>query len=182
MKNAALIKQVTELAEKDRIDTHNGNVLRAVSWWSPAKAFEDIVTQTQTRYSSKDKTTISKVYMELANEFRIKNGVEPVEEHWVLTAAAYDHSVDMVARKYLNHFTPEGLSPSDRVKLVANNNELTRASENIAAGYPDIFNAHHGWINSYGHRQNLLNNHRFIGFGFEEGQNNAVHYTTKFSR
>lgn len=165
------------------IDKHEGDIVRAVSWWVPTASMKEIVQKARSLTSFDEATNISKLYMELANEFRAKNGKQPLQEHWVLTTAAYEHSKDMAERNYFNHVTPEGLSPSDRVQRVPNNSHLRGAGENIAAGYYDIFYAHTGWINSSGHRTNLLRDYIYIGFGLAPAKNAdySKYYTTKFS-
>lgn len=161
-------------------DGFKGNRVRAISWWAGAPAFQDIVQKARTLTYSAETTNISKLYGELANEFRVKYGENPLEEHWVLSTAALTHSQDMSKRNYFDHDTPEGLSPSDRVK---GNTEIDSVGENISAGYSDIFAAHAGWINSGGHRANLLSDYDFIGFGLAmvPGSSYGMYYTTKFA-
>lgn len=167
------------------LDSQEGNKVRAISWWAKAISFKEIVQKARQLTYSTETTNISKLYGELASEFRVKYGLNPLQEHAVLSTAALGHSKDMAQRNYFSHSTPEGLSPSDRVQQVPGNAEINSAGENISAGYYDIFAAHTGWINSSGHRANLLkDSYYFIGFGLADASaaKYSMYYTTKFAR
>lgn len=165
-------------------DHHDQNIIRAISWWVGTPSVADQVQYAKSLATSTHTTSIATIYRDLANEFRAKAGLHLLEEHWALTTAAKAHSMDMATRNYFSHTTPEGLSPSDRVKLVRNNTEILSAGENISAGYSSIFESHTGLINSWGHRTNLLNSsYHYIGYGIGYNGNSQYerYYTTKFS-
>lgn len=52
----------------------------------------------------------------LVNNERIKRGISPLSGDNSLITVARDHCFDMFARGYFSHYTPEGLSPFDRMK------------------------------------------------------------------
>ncbi|WP_275461983.1 CAP domain-containing protein [Streptomyces noursei] len=93
--------------------------------------------------------------VELVNAQRAQHGCAPLTADPHLTAAAQGHSDDMAARNYYAHETPEGVDPGTR---------MTRAGfpwmswgENIFKSPKDPATAVDGWMNSPGHRANILN-------------------------
>jgi len=71
-----------------------------------------------------------------------------------LRAAARSHSADMRARGYLAHQAPDGGTPSDRMRTAGYS---WPAAENIACGQQRPHEVMHAWMNSPGHRANILN-------------------------
>lgn len=92
---------------------------------------------------------------DLTNVFRLKIGAPVLTWHDQAATAARLHSADMAERGYFAHDNLEGQAPWDRMEA-AGVPAYAVASENIAAGYPNAFRAHAGWINSAGHRENML--------------------------
>lgn len=166
------------------VDKHNSDKIHAILWYYDTPKLATIGWEAQFATHKADTSTVSKLFRDLANEFRVKHGSLPLEEHWVLTTAAKAHSLDMAKRNYLAHNNPEGLSPSDRVRAVANNDtEVQGAGENASGGHYTIFSAHSSWINSLGHRNNLLgSDYKYIGFGYAINYNSnyIYYYTTNF--
>jgi len=92
----------------------------------------------------------------LTNAFRAVHGLPPFLWNEKLEAAARSHSEDMELRDFFSHTNPDGLEPWDRI--TAAGYKWQACAENIymnSAGV-DAFHAMDGWINSSGHRQNLL--------------------------
>ena len=100
------------------------------------------------------------------NAARAKNGVSP-KLRWVdqLGAVARTHSEDMTKRRYFDHDNPEGLGPSERINKAGYNcwkESHYGVAENITiqlvSGSVDIMadGAVQSWLNSPGHRTNLL--------------------------
>ncbi|MFG2042398.1 CAP domain-containing protein [Dactylosporangium sp. NPDC048998] len=91
----------------------------------------------------------------IVNSERAKAGCQPLAYNAKLRAAAYKHSADMAARNYFSHDTPEGVSFATRI--TNEGYRWSNAAENIAKGQrtpEDVMNA---WMNSSGHRANILN-------------------------
>ncbi|WP_458124714.1 CAP domain-containing protein [Paenibacillus sp. Z3-2] len=111
---------------------------------------------------------------DLANVFRQKNGISLLQWDDHIASTARKHSQDMSDREYFNHSNPEGQSPFDRMK--ADGIVYSRAAENIAYGYIDAMDVHNGWLNSSGHRKNMLNgNLQRLGVGIF-----GTYYTQNF--
>jgi uncharacterized protein YkwD len=99
----------------------------------------------------------------LLNEERARQGLGSVSCDEPGLAVARAHSKDMCERGYFSHTTPDGLSPWDR--LAAGGVTYSAAGENIAAGYATAQEVHDGWMNSPGHRSNMLGAFNRTGIG-----------------
>ena len=106
----------------------------------------------------------------------------PLAPHQSLITAATDHSVDMLARDYFSHYSPEGTSPSDRARAAG---YPAGAAENIAWGgssapvnaVEQVFARHESLFLSPGHRQNLMSeSQREAGTAIRYGMFNASGY------
>ena len=95
------------------------------------------------------------------NEFRSENGVEPLVWCSALANSALGHSVDMANRQFFDHVNPDGDDPFARL-LAAGYGE--NGGENIAVGYESVALVMEAWIDSPGHRENLLEP-GFVDFG-----------------
>lgn len=103
-----------------------------------------------------------------ANAERADAGCDPLTVDDRLTAAARGHSHDMRVRDYFSHESPEGETFGDRA---GEQGYDAAGGENIALGYADADAVMDGWMDSEGHRRNILNcDFSSIGVGVEEGQ------------
>lgn len=93
--------------------------------------------------------------IDLTNQRRADNGCPPLANNNRLHAAALGHSVDMANNDYFSHTSLDGSSMSDRIDRQGYS--WRRLAENIAAGYPTPQAVVEGWMNSPGHRANILN-------------------------
>lgn len=103
--------------------------------------------------NTRPRPDLEKQMLDLVNQERVAAGLQPVAADPELTEVARRHSVDMFARGYFAHDTPEGLTPFDRMR--AANVRFSTAGENLALA-PTIPVAHRGLMNSPGHRANIL--------------------------
>lgn len=91
------------------------------------------------------------------------------------------HSEDMVNRSFFSHTNPDGLDPFDRFALA--NVTYTTAGENIAwnGGFSDpAATAVTGWMNSAGHRANILNTQfTHAGLGAAQRSSDGAWYFTQ---
>lgn len=93
------------------------------------------------------------------NEQRAAHGLQPLQPAQDLSAVARHHSQDMLARDYFAHQSPDGRDLRYRIARQGISNWRYLA-ENIAynSGYDDpVTAAVEGWMNSPGHRKNILN-------------------------
>jgi hypothetical protein len=91
-----------------------------------------------------------------ANEARAKAGVPALEWNQWLAQAARKHGEIMAMRKELSHQFPN--EPGLRERLIATDLRFDASAENVAFG-ETAAEIHDGWMNSAGHRTNLLNPH-----------------------
>lgn len=90
----------------------------------------------------------------LVNDERASNGCDPVHVDDRLTAAAQEHSQDMSDRDYMAHENPDGEGPGER----ANRHGYGAwGAENVAKGQQSAEQVMNAWMNSPGHRANILN-------------------------
>lgn len=105
----------------------------------------------------------------LTNVERGKAGCAAVKTDARLAAAALAHSKDMVDRNYFSHTSPDGKGPGDRAAAAG---YPSWSGENIAAGYPTPAAVVQGWMNSPGHKANILNcQSKATGVGYDARQN-----------
>ena len=106
----------------------------------------------------------------LVNEIRNKNGLKPLSEDWQLSRVARYKSQDMKDKKYFSHTSPTYGSPFQMMKSFGIT--YRSAGENIAKGYASPKAVVDGWMNSSGHRANILNSSfTHIGVGYVSGGN-----------
>lgn len=115
----------------------------------------------------------------LTNIERAKVGCGPLKHDARLHAAALAHSADMSANNYFSHTSQDGRSFADRI--TATGYTYTAIAENIAKGYPTAEAVVQAWMNSPGHRTNILNcTYADIGVGFV--QTGEPYWTQNFGR
>ncbi len=98
-------------------------------------------------------TVSEKQMLKLINHEREKRGISQLVLSTRLTKVARQHAQDMLMRGYFSHYTPEGLSPFDR--LEKENITYNSAAENLAFA-PEVDLAVSGFMKSEGHRKNIL--------------------------
>lgn len=101
----------------------------------------------------------------LVNEIRVKNGLNPLTADWELSRVARYKSQDMKDNNYFSHNSPIYGSPFDMIKNFGIS--YRSAAENIAKGQKTPQAVMNGWMNSSGHRANILNSsYKKIGVGY----------------
>lgn len=104
----------------------------------------------------------------LVNKERVKAGLKPLVVHTNLTKMAKTKAIDMFKTKYFNHTSPTYGSPFDMMD--AFNITYKYAGENIAMGQKSAKEVVEDWMNSPGHKANILNSHyNLIGVGYYNG-------------
>ena len=101
----------------------------------------------------------------LVNDIRQQNGLRPLTANWELSRVARYKSQDMVDKRYFSHTSPTYGSPSQMIRAFGLS--FKTAGENIAYGYATPQKVVDGWMNSSGHRANILNaSYTQIGVGY----------------
>lgn len=114
--------------------------------------------------------------VELTNQERAKNGLPALKVDLELSKVAKEKSRDMSANKYFDHNSPTYGSPFDMMKKFGIT--YRSAGENIAMGQRSPQEVVNGWMNSDGHRANILSkNFTHIGVGHDA---NGNYWTQQF--
>ncbi|WP_339194706.1 CAP domain-containing protein [Solibacillus sp. FSL R5-0449] len=125
--------------------------------------------KTTTNNASQSVSEFEKQVVDLTNAERTKAGLKPLEMHTPLMGVAHAKSADMAKNNYFSHTSPTFGSPFDQIKSAGIS--YRSAGENIAQGQRTPQQVVQAWMDSPGHRQNIMNaNFTHIGVGFvEEG-------------
>ncbi|WP_084469350.1 CAP domain-containing protein, partial [Nocardiopsis trehalosi] len=122
-----------------------------------------------------DPPASAQAVVELTNRERAEAGCAPLRVDGALTRASQAHSEDMAARDYMGHETPEGVGPAERAEDAG---YTAWSGENVAAGYGSAEAVMAGWMDSPGHRANILNcDNTEIGVGESDAR-----WTQNFGR
>jgi uncharacterized protein YkwD len=92
--------------------------------------------------------------LKLVNDERAQAGCSPVAANSALSELAADFSEDMAERGFFDHTDPSGATPWDRAEKAGIRN---LGGENIARGQADAEAVMDAWMDSPGHRANILN-------------------------
>lgn len=115
----------------------------------------------------------------LTNAERASAGLPPLAPDPLLTTAAQAHSADMVARAFYSHTSPDGSEPWHRAAAAGSTRRTI--GENIACGQRSAAEVVRGWMNSPGHRANILKPaFTHIGIGFAGGGAAGTYWTQLF--
>lgn len=126
-------------------------------------------------YVKKD-MDFSKNLYEAINSEREKNGLSSLVLDDALSNIALSHSEDMATRDYIDHTSPDGVGPFDRIDSAGI--DYVSAAENIASGFATAEKVLQSWLNSPKHSANILNaEFTKIGIGYHSGGNNGTYWT-----
>ncbi|MBP1948152.1 CAP domain-containing protein [Virgibacillus litoralis] len=108
--------------------------------------------------------------VELTNKERTAQGLEALKVDTELSKVAREKSSDMSTNNYFSHNSPTYGSPFDMMKQFGISYQT--AGENIAKGQRTPQEVVNGWMNSEGHRKNIMNSDfTHIGVGYVEQGN-----------
>ena len=126
-------------------------------------------TETTTASANVNSST-AKELLNLVNKARAENGLSALTLNSNLSAVAQKKAEDMKNNNYFSHTSPTYGSPFDMIKNAGINYKT--AGENIAKGQKTAEAVFNAWMNSSGHRANILNS-RFtqMGIGVTDGSN-----------
>lgn len=126
-------------------------------------------TSTPTTTTS-DVNAFEQEVVKLTNAERTKAGLKALQTDDKLMAAAREKSQDMQSKQYFSHTSPTFGSPFDRMKALGIT--YKSAGENIAQGQRTPQEVVQAWMDSPGHRANILNaNYTHIGVGYVKSGN-----------
>ncbi|WP_082232452.1 CAP domain-containing protein [Halobacillus massiliensis] len=153
---------------QNRSEGNKGNV--EVSKESGSEPAESLMEQ--------DPSEFEKEVVELVNEERAKEGLEPLKMYERLSDLARMKSQDMADESYFDHTSPTYGSPFEMMDQY--DFKYWSAGENIAAGQRTPEQVMDGWMNSPGHRENIMKEEfTHIGVGYVEGEGSYGTYWTQ---
>ncbi|MCM3610425.1 S-layer homology domain-containing protein [Planococcus sp. MERTA32b] len=119
--------------------------------------------------------------LNLVNKERAKVGAPALKAHKALQEAAILKSKDMADKNYFSHQSPTYGSPFDLIK--SRGISYTAAGENIAAGQRSAEAVMSSWMDSPGHKANILNeDYTHLGVGIYKGGSYGIYHTQLFIR
>lgn len=119
--------------------------------------------------------------LDLVNAERAARGLGAVVHQGQLGSAAQLHSEDQARRGVLSHTGSNGSSPGDRI--AAAGYDYRGWGENIASGSPSAESVMSAWMNSSGHRRNILNpTYTEIGLGLADTAGGTPYWTQVFAQ
>ncbi|OIJ10796.1 serine protease [Anaerobacillus alkalilacustris] len=118
--------------------------------------------------SAEHSSTFEDQVVTLVNQERRKNGLSPLTHRADLKNVAHKKAEDMIKSNYFSHNSPNYGSPFDMLRTFGISYQA--AGENIAKGQSTPEAVMNSWMNSSGHRQNILSGqYDAIGVGFYHG-------------
>ncbi|MGP4100128.1 CAP domain-containing protein [Nonomuraea sp. KM90] len=125
-------------------------------------------------------TTMENEVVRLTNAERAKGGCDPLKHDARLRRAAFGHSADMAKNDYFDHDSRDGRDMVDRMRATGFTGSAW--AENIAMGQRSAAEVVRGWMNSDGHRQNIMNcSYTFIGVGAAKDAQGQIYWTQDFA-
>ncbi|WP_280770759.1 CAP domain-containing protein [Salipaludibacillus daqingensis] len=131
---------------------------------------------------SNDNSSFANAYeqevLKLVNQERQNRGIQSLKMDNQVGKVARAKSQDMSDNNYFSHTSPTYGSPFDMLRHYGVN--YRAAAENIAAGQRSPQQVVNSWMNSPGHRQNILNGtYTHIGIGYVNTNSQYSHYWTQ---
>jgi uncharacterized YkwD family protein/spore coat assembly protein SafA len=119
--------------------------------------------------------------VKLVNVERSKQGLQPLKENWQLSRVARYKSADMAAKNYFSHTSPTYGSPFRMMESFGI--KYSSAGENIAYGQKTPQQVMTAWMNSPGHRSNIMSpSYSQIGVGYATNKSGTPYWTQMFIR
>ncbi|OIK15780.1 sporulation protein [Bacillus sp. MUM 116] len=131
----------------------------------PVQQVAPTPVQPKTTQTSGTLSAYEQKVVDLTNQERAKYGLPALKVDLTLSKMAHEKSRDMSANGYFSHTSPTYGSPFDMMKKYGIT--YNYAGENIAMGQKTPEEVVKAWMNSEGHRKNILNpNYNYIGVGY----------------
>ncbi|MEH7333859.1 CAP domain-containing protein [Neobacillus drentensis] len=155
------------LTQKQQVQAPSNQTVQAQqSTQTPApKSVKQQTTPTTTNQTTSTLSAYEQKVVDLTNQERAKNGLPALKVDLTLSKMAHEKSRDMSANGYFSHTSPTYGSPFDMMKKYGITYRY--AGENIAMGQRTPEEVVNAWMNSEGHRKNILSpNYNYIGVGY----------------
>ncbi|WP_367046918.1 CAP domain-containing protein [Streptomyces sp. Je 1-332] len=155
----------TQVGVAHAADARSGDVYWTALWASP--------------FTAQGLAEWANAVLRLTNAERAAAGLRPLSPDPLLTVAAQNHSADMIARAFYAHTSPDGGEPWHRASAAGSRHRAI--GENIACGQRTPAEVVDGWMNSPGHRANILKpSFTHLGVGYAGGGSAGTYWTQLF--
>lgn len=124
------------------------------------------------------RNSYEKEVFDISNAIRVRNGLKAFIYDTKASNAARKHAVDMEKNNYFSHYNLKGEGPDKRMNREGI--KWRSEGENIATGQQDAIFAVEGWMNSEGHRENILTNFQHLGVGVAFNSQKQPFYVQDF--
>lgn len=139
----------------------------------------EVKPEVQPNTSNNQFVAYQKEVLDLVNKERAKVGASPLKLNAELSKVATEKSQDMINKNYFDHISPIYGSPFDMMKRFGIS--YKSAAENIAMGQKNPSEVMNSWMNSNGHRKNILSSsYTEIGVGIAKASNGQLYWTQMF--
>ncbi|GAA1901435.1 CAP domain-containing protein [Streptomyces durmitorensis] len=164
-RRTVLSRAYTQVGVAHTADARSGDVYWTALWATP--------------FSPQGLAEWGSAVLRLTNAERTAAGLRPLSPDPLLTVAAQGHSADMIARAFYAHTSPDGGEPWHRASAAGSTHRAI--GENIACGQRTPAEVVDGWMNSPGHRANILGpSFTHLGVGFAGGGSAGTYWTQLF--
>lgn len=176
--NEKLHEDLSLIHPGDKIETHAGSGGHTTT--TPQSSEHDAQSTVTTAEQASSNSQAQQV-LELVNQERAKAGAKPLSLDAKLNEVAAAKSKDMAEHNYFSHDSPTYGSPFQMMHSFGV--DYRSAGENIAAGQKTPEEVMESWMNSSGHRANILNaSYTKLGVGYYEGGSYGTYWTQEFTQ
>lgn len=125
----------------------------------------------------RDLAAVRREMLARVNAIRKQHGLRALGGDALLDRAAQGHAEDMLKRSYFAHQSPSGETARERIR--ATGYKYQTIGENIAFGQTSVEEVVETWMDSPGHRRNILNkDFTELGVGLAMGRDSSGHHRT----
>jgi len=171
------LRDLGKIYPYERVQLPHGSEGESTNHHSGADVFEE-------RNETPNGTTTSaqaEEVLQLVNKERSKQGLQPLTLSEKLTSIANVKAADMRDRNYFDHTSPTYGSPFEMLQHFGVS--YTAAGENIAAGQKNAEAVMTDWLNSSGHRANIMNKeYKELGVGYVTGGSYGTYWVQLFTK
>lgn len=141
-----------------------------------------VATPAGTAMASATVARVERGIRECVNRNRRAAGLPALTAAGPLNRAARLHARNMAREGFFDHTDPRGRGPAERVAVFDRAGRFPFVGENIGAGHRSAAAACSGWMNSSGHRRNILERaYTHVGAGFARGGPYGRYYVQVFA-
>jgi uncharacterized YkwD family protein len=173
--NQKLFKDLDLIHPYDEVDLPDGDHGQTTNNHSSTDTIEESNNNVTDRGEVSQMTEI----LNLVNDERKKQGLNPLVLNHTLNGVAMEKAFDMKEKNYFSHESPTYGSPFEMLQHFGV--KYSYAGENIAAGQKTSEQVMNDWMNSSGHRANILNkNYTELGVGYVDGGSKGTYWVQIF--